>query len=35
QPGSTIKPILDYGPVIENKKWSTYEQIDDSAYTYS
>ncbi|MFP7230513.1 PBP1A family penicillin-binding protein [Bacillus subtilis] len=35
QPGSTIKPVLDYGPVIENKKWSTYEQIDDSAYTYS
>ncbi|KXZ18055.1 peptidase [Bacillus nakamurai] len=35
QPGSTIKPILDYGPVIENKKWSTYEQIDDSPYTYS
>ncbi|MEC0714202.1 PBP1A family penicillin-binding protein [Bacillus haynesii] len=35
QPGSTIKPILDYGPVIENKKWSTYEQIKDEAYTYS
>ncbi|MBT2575425.1 PBP1A family penicillin-binding protein [Bacillus sp. ISL-51] len=35
QPGSTIKPILDYGPVIENKKWSTYEQIDDSAYSYT
>ena len=35
QPGSTIKPILDYGPVIENKKWSTYEQIEDEAYTYS
>ncbi|KKB73799.1 MULTISPECIES: PBP1A family penicillin-binding protein [Bacillus] len=35
QPGSTIKPILDYGPVIENKKWSTYEQIKDEPYTYS
>ncbi|MFN2745630.1 MULTISPECIES: PBP1A family penicillin-binding protein [Bacillus] len=35
QPGSTIKPILDYGPVIENKKWSTYEQIKDEEYTYS
>ncbi|KZE66205.1 hypothetical protein AWM68_07495 [Fictibacillus phosphorivorans] len=23
QPGSTIKPILDYGPAIENKKWNT------------
>lgn len=35
RPGSTIKPILDYGPVIENKKWSTYQQIDDAPYTYS
>ncbi|MEC0707977.1 PBP1A family penicillin-binding protein [Bacillus haynesii] len=35
QPGSTIKPILDYGPVIENKKWSTYEQIKDEPYKYS
>jgi len=35
QPGSTIKPILDYGPVIENKKWSTYEQINDEPYKYS
>ena len=24
QPGSTIKPILDYGPAIEYLKWSTY-----------
>ncbi|WP_099158328.1 PBP1A family penicillin-binding protein [Virgibacillus ndiopensis] len=29
QPGSTIKPILDYGPVIENQQWSTYHQIND------
>ncbi|MDA1475281.1 PBP1A family penicillin-binding protein [Bacillus changyiensis] len=35
QPGSTIKPILDYGPVIEHKKWSTYEQIKDEPYHYS
>ena len=35
QPGSTIKPILDYGPVIENEKWSTYEQIKDEPYKYS
>ncbi|MGG3624121.1 PBP1A family penicillin-binding protein [Bacillus gobiensis] len=34
QPGSSIKPILDYGPVIENKKWSTYEQINDEPYSY-
>ncbi|SFL35545.1 penicillin-binding protein 1A [Gracilibacillus orientalis] len=29
QPGSTIKPILDYGPVIEYNEWSTYHQIKD------
>lgn len=35
QPGSTIKPILDYGPAIEHLKWSTYHQIVDEPYTYS
>ncbi|WP_454099470.1 PBP1A family penicillin-binding protein [Metabacillus sp. SLBN-84] len=35
QPGSTIKPVLDYGPAIEYLKWSTYEQIKDEPYTYS
>jgi len=35
QPGSTIKPILDYGPAIEHLKWSTYHQIKDEKYTYS
>ena len=35
QPGSTIKPILDYGPAIEFLGWSTYEQLLDEAYTYS
>jgi penicillin-binding protein 1A len=35
QPGSTIKPIIDYGPAIEYLKWSTYHQIDDEPYTYS
>ncbi|HZW68877.1 MAG TPA: PBP1A family penicillin-binding protein [Pseudogracilibacillus sp.] len=29
QPGSTIKPILSYGPAIDYEKWSTYEQIND------
>ncbi|WLD94097.1 transglycosylase domain-containing protein [Alkalihalobacillus sp. AL-G] len=29
QPGSTIKPILAYGPAIEFEKWSTYHQILD------
>ncbi len=35
QPGSTIKPILDYGPAIEYEGWSTYEQIVDEPYEYS
>lgn len=34
-PGSTIKPVLDYGPAIEYLKWSTYQQITDEPYTYS
>jgi penicillin-binding protein 1A len=35
QPGSSIKPILDYGPAIEYLKWSTAHQIVDEPYTYS
>ena len=34
-PGSTIKPIVDYGPAVEYLNWSTYEQITDEPYTYS
>ncbi|MFD1707161.1 PBP1A family penicillin-binding protein [Siminovitchia sediminis] len=33
-PGSTVKPIFDYGPAIEYLNWSTYEQIVDEPYTY-
>ena len=34
QPGSTIKPIISYGPAIEYDKISTYHQInDDAPYT--
>ncbi|WP_334328687.1 transglycosylase domain-containing protein [Companilactobacillus sp. HBUAS59699] len=33
--GSTIKPILDYGPAIEYLNWSTYHQVEDTAYTYA
>lgn len=29
QPGSTIKPVLAYGPGIETKKWSTFKQFED------
>lgn len=31
QAGSTVKPIVSYGPAIEYDKWSTYHQIDDDA----
>ncbi|WP_028783001.1 penicillin-binding protein 1A [Thalassobacillus devorans] len=29
QAGSTFKPIMAYGPAIENFKWSTYHQYND------
>ncbi|MBB5323358.1 penicillin-binding protein 1A [Anoxybacillus tepidamans] len=35
QPGSTIKPILDYGPAIEYLQWSTAHQLVDEPYQYS
>lgn len=35
QPGSTIKPIIDYGPAIEYLKWGTYYTLEDKPYTYS
>lgn len=35
QPGSTAKPLFDYGPGIEYNNWSTYTLFDDSKYTYS
>jgi penicillin-binding protein 1A len=35
QPGSTIKPILDYGPAIEYLQWGTYQMIEDKPVTYS
>lgn len=34
-PGSTAKPILDYGPAIEYLNWSTGQTILDEPYTYS
>ncbi|WP_456274266.1 transglycosylase domain-containing protein [Bacillus sp. AK031] len=34
QPGSTIKPLLDYAPGIEYEKWSTYKQFKDEPYEY-
>ncbi|MBM7599875.1 penicillin-binding protein 1A [Virgibacillus halotolerans] len=34
-PGSTIKPILDYGPAIEYLNWSTSHTISDEHYQYS
>lgn len=35
QPGSTIKPILDYGPAIEYLKWGTYHILEDKPTKYS
>ncbi|WP_100331384.1 PBP1A family penicillin-binding protein [Bacillus xiapuensis] len=34
QPGSVIKPLIDYGPAIEYLNWSTYQQLDDKPTTY-
>jgi penicillin-binding protein 1A len=34
-PGSTIKPILDYGPAIEHLRWGTYHMLEDKPMTYS
>lgn len=35
QPGSTAKPIFDYGPLIEYNNVSTAHQFFDEPYTYS
>jgi penicillin-binding protein 1A len=35
QPGSTFKPIFDYGPAIENLKWATSHIVQDAPTTYS
>lgn len=35
QPGSSAKPLFDYGPGIEYNNWSTYTLFDDSPYKYS
>ncbi len=34
-PGSTAKPIFDYGPAIEYEGWGTGTTVVDEAYTYS
>ncbi|SDI90808.1 transglycosylase domain-containing protein [Natribacillus halophilus] len=35
QPGSTVKPLLDYGPAIDYLQWSTGETIVDEPHEYS
>lgn len=35
QPGSSFKPIFDYGPAIEKLKWSTAHNINDQETFYS
>ncbi len=32
--GSSVKPVLDYGPAIEYLNWSTHHILDDSRYVY-
>ena len=34
-PGSTAKPIFDYGPAIEYLNWSSGQTVIDDNYTYS
>jgi len=34
-PGSTAKPLLDYGPAIEYEGWGSGTSIIDDVYTYS
>lgn len=34
-PGSTAKPVLDYGPAIEYLGWGTGTTVIDNKYTYS
>lgn len=35
QPGSTIKPIVDYAPAIEYKQWGTGQIIVDEPHSYT
>ena len=35
QPGSTAKPIVDYGPAIQYNHWSTAQYLKDEPYTYT
>lgn len=35
QPGSTAKPLFDYGPGMEYNNFSTYTLFDDAPYSYS
>lgn len=35
QPGSTMKPLLDYGPAIEYLKWSTGQTLVDEPMKYT
>jgi len=34
-PGSTAKPIFDYGPAIEHLNWGSGQTVIDDTYTYS
>ncbi|USS87518.1 PBP1A family penicillin-binding protein [Fructilactobacillus hinvesii] len=32
--GSTMKPLMDYGPAIEYLNYPTYQSVEDTPYTY-
>ncbi|MFB4160760.1 transglycosylase domain-containing protein [Geomicrobium sp. JSM 1781026] len=35
QPGSTVKPMLDFGPAIDNLGWGTGQTLVDEPHSYS
>lgn len=35
QPGSTAKPLFDYGPAMEYNNYSTYQLFNDEPWTYT
>ena len=35
QPGSTSKPVFDYGPAIEYLNYSSYSQVNDEPWSYT
>ena len=32
--GSTVKPLMDYGPAIQYLQWPTYKSVEDTKFVY-